>query len=97
LDRTVRIWDLVTGARRRTLRGHTDTVQAVAITPDGSWLATASDDNTVRIWDPVAGSGVASACVAGPLRHLEWSGMTLVAAGAFGPYIFKLSGERPTG
>jgi WD40 repeat protein len=76
--------------------GHTGGVWAVAIAPDGTWLATASYDGTVRIWDPVTGSGVASSRVAGPLDHLEWSGMTIVAAGAFGPYIFKFSGERTT-
>ena len=68
-------------------------MEAVAIAPDGTWLATAGDDDTVRIWDPVTGSAVASSRVSGPLAHLEWSGMTLVAAGAFGPYIFKFSGE----
>jgi platelet-activating factor acetylhydrolase IB subunit alpha len=61
----------------------------VAIAPDGSWLATASDDQTVRIWEPATGSGVASSRVSGPLAHLVWSGRTLVAAGAFGPYIFR--------
>ena len=30
--------------------GHTDTVVALAITPDGTWLATDGDDGTARIW-----------------------------------------------
>ena len=30
-------------------------MNAVAIAPDGTWLASASDDGTVRIWDPVTG------------------------------------------
>ena len=33
-----------------TLTGHTDDVTGVAIAPDGSWLATTSTDETVRIW-----------------------------------------------
>jgi WD40 repeat protein len=37
------------------LLGHAETVDAVAIAPDGGWLATASMDRTVRIWH--AGSG----------------------------------------
>ena len=28
---------------------------AVAIAPDGTWLASAGDDGTVRIWDPATG------------------------------------------
>jgi len=92
----VRIWDPVTGTERRTLTGHTDSLWAVAIAPDGTWLATAGKDGTVRIWDPVTGSAVASSRVAGPLKRLEWSGTTLAAAAAFGPYIFKFSVERTT-
>ena len=30
-------------------------VKAVAVAPDGTWLATASYDDTVRIWDPATG------------------------------------------
>ncbi|MER5908669.1 NB-ARC domain-containing protein [Streptomyces mirabilis] len=39
----------------RTLTGHTRGVTAVAFSPDGDWLATTSDDATVRIWDPATG------------------------------------------
>ena len=41
----------------RTLQGHTDWVRAVAVAPDGT-IITASDDQTVRLWNPNTGDTI---------------------------------------
>ena len=53
-DKTVRLWDPMTGALRSTLAGHTSYVEAVTFS-NKCQLATVSRDNTIRIWDPVSG------------------------------------------
>jgi WD40 repeat protein/serine/threonine protein kinase len=45
-----------TRARLLTLAGHTDKLWGVAYSPDGAWLATASSDNTARVWDAATGA-----------------------------------------
>jgi len=48
LDKTVGVWDVATGSQEHILRGHTDVVEAVAIS--GDRLATAGDDG-IGLWD----------------------------------------------
>jgi WD40 repeat protein/serine/threonine protein kinase/DNA-binding SARP family transcriptional activator len=50
-DGTAQIWDATTGEKLLTLPGHSGPVWAVAFSPDGAHLATASADGTAKVWD----------------------------------------------
>ena len=47
---TVGLWDTTTGEWIAQFAAHTGTVDALAFNADGSLLASASDDGTVRVW-----------------------------------------------
>jgi WD40 repeat protein len=55
-DKTVRVWDAVSGKHKHTLKGHTDGVRSVAFSPDGLQIISGSKDTTVRVWDAVSGT-----------------------------------------
>ena len=86
----MRIWDPATGTTRHTLTGHTRSVRALVVAPDGSWLASASNDKTVRIWAPATGALLTSLRVAGRLAKLALTSTTIAAAGEYGPYFLAL-------
>jgi WD40 repeat protein len=60
--------------RRRRIAGHDDKILSAAFSPDSRWIATASDDRTVRVWSTQTGElrhdlrGHS-----GPVRHATFS------------------------
>jgi WD40 repeat protein len=53
IDSTIRVWDAETDkvAFGSPLRGHTDSVRSIAISPDGKHFVSGSYDRTIRVWD----------------------------------------------
>ncbi|KKP07655.1 hypothetical protein THAR02_00191 [Trichoderma harzianum] len=54
-DKTIKIWDIITGKVQQTLQGHGGYVWSVAFSADGRYLASGSQDNTIKIWDVITG------------------------------------------
>ena len=53
-DKTLRIWDVSTGATRDVLEGHIGPVYGCAVAPDGSWIVSGGA-RAMRIWDVATG------------------------------------------
>jgi len=73
VDRTVRVWDLVTGELIAQFAAHSQAINTIAMTEDGTWLASgsgnlpsrgSSQDYSIRLWPT---DGTATSVIVG--RH----------------------------
>jgi WD40 repeat protein len=57
-DNTARVWE-VSGGREIARMKHEGGLNKIAFSPDGKYLATASDDHTARLWEAASGRELA--------------------------------------
>jgi WD40 repeat protein len=81
-DRTLRLWEVATGAEVRAFTGHTEAVNACAFSPDSRYALSASRDQTLRLWEVATGeelraftghTGILEACAFSPDGHYALS------------------------
>jgi WD40 repeat protein len=79
----VRLWDAANGKQIRSCNGHTNTVTAVVLAPDGRSFLSASLDGTVRQWETATGKELRRFDHEGGVNDLALSadGKRLVTAG----------------
>ena len=90
------MWDLESGRELRTLDGHSAAVNGVAVTPDGRRAVSASEDNTLKVWDLETGEVLATfTCDAAAFCCAFSDALKLIVAGDAGGHLHFLRLEEP--
>jgi WD40 repeat protein len=50
-DHAAKLWDVKTGHCIKTIKGHTNSVMTIALSPDGYHLASGYEDQNIRLWN----------------------------------------------
>ena len=66
-DKTIKMWDVKTGKRLKTLIGHASSVECLLLLPIKGELVSSSYDKTIKIWDLVVGQ-----CLRTINGHTDW-------------------------
>lgn len=71
--KTIKLWGMPTGVLMRTLQGHSDWIDFTAFSPDGQLIASASTDQTIKLWDTETGAILQSLDVSATVDSLQFS------------------------
>ena len=74
MPKTLKVCDLASGRELRTLPGHSGHVNAVAVTPDLMQAVSASEDQTLKVWDLATGTVIATFTCDAPARCCVFAG-----------------------
>jgi WD40 repeat protein len=69
-DHALELWDLQREKRIATLRGHSERVNAVVFSPDGTRAVSCGRDRILRVWDLASGTTLAAFTADAELRSL---------------------------
>jgi WD40 repeat protein/predicted ATPase/DNA-binding SARP family transcriptional activator/uncharacterized protein YjbI with pentapeptide repeats len=80
-DHCVRLWDIAASGApavrlRATLRGHTNSVEAVRFSPDRRLVASGGADGTISLWDLATGACVGTMQADGPYAGMNITRVT---------------------
>merc|ERR1712096_179770 len=81
----IQLWEVDSGSLWKTLSGHPAPIKSVTYSPDGTTLASASDDGSIKLWDAVTGQELQQSPLSGhngPISSVAYSpdGTTLASA-----------------
>jgi WD40 repeat protein len=61
LDATIRLWHAPDGGTAKVIEDHSNSINALAITPNGKLVISGSSDRSIRFWNLPNGSYAGSA------------------------------------
>jgi WD40 repeat protein len=81
---TIRVWSAVTGKELPLGDGHTASLAAVVLSPDGKTAVSWGSDGTIRRWDTATGKTVGTFRLPGATVAISADGRTVAASGPDG-------------
>ncbi len=97
-DAKLHLWDLESGRKTITLTGHTADIAALALSTDGRRAISASEDNTVRLWDLQSAKSIAAFTCDGSAQCCTFAGDSsgaIILVGDSGGHLHFLRVEQP--
>ncbi|RNE98335.1 activated protein kinase C receptor [Trypanosoma rangeli] len=72
-DNLVKVWDIASGTLLTNLKGHTNYVTSVTVSPDGSLCASSDKDGVARLWDLTKGEALSEIAAGAPINQICFS------------------------